>query len=378
MTRTPLTSTDFEASIRVLRPLLITIMCWAHIPILWGFLHPPVTVENPVSVFGTFLRDTLSRGAVPLLTVISGYLAFASYQRRSYLGFVTDKIKRILLPFLIWNVIMLLFLQHLNAGHEVDIGGLIAQLETPRDFFSAVIGYNRLPINAPTYFLRDLFLILLCVPAFVLLTAHKHLAVALTLILGVLTLTVFPPVIVFGNHGILYRNDMAFFFLAGFVFARHGFILHRQPDWKAAAGVSAFLAGCAFAAFWLVEHKPDLLEYLRYRPAFGMFLLLVLPYIVSTIGHHRAAWPIRALSRLSPYSFTIILSHKLVAYFLMAGLDNPVSRTISDSQLSNFSPIAHQLAFTAFYTGLCIVFGVVIKLTVDIVTWPVKQRQKSR
>lgn len=149
MTSTPFSPADYSAAIRILRPLLIIVMCWAHIPILWGFLHPPVSVDVPVSVFGTFLRDTLSRGAVPLLTVISGFLAFSSYRHKPYHRFIGDKVLRILLPFLLWNVIMLLYLQYLHHAFGTDIGGQIARLETSRDTLNAVIGYNRLPINAP-------------------------------------------------------------------------------------------------------------------------------------------------------------------------------------------------------------------------------------
>lgn len=356
---------DVHLAIQVLRPLLIVVMCWAHIPILWGFLHPPVTTEVPVSVLGTVLRDTLSRGAVPVLTVISGYLAYASFERKSYGLFVTEKLQRVLLPFLLWNVVLLLYLHYLNLAFDKDIDGLIARLQSPADVLLAVVGYNQLPVNAPTYFLRDLFLILLCVPAIDLVTRNRAVGIGIIVLLGLLVLSVFPLYFSIRGHGVLYRNDMPLFFMIGYVFARHGPTLHKQADWKAIVGVAGFVGACVATSFWLVAEKPPLLDFLRYRPVFGLYLVLILPYALSFIARHRDAAVVGGLRRLSPYSFTIFLSHMVVVHYLGGGLSDPLSLELAEFKLSNFSPFWLQAAFVCFYTALCVGLGVAIKLVRD-------------
>lgn len=363
MTNNTLSGNDYSLAIQILRPILIIVMCWAHIPLLQGYLHPSVTTELPASVFGTVLRDTLSRGAVPLLTVISGYLAYGSYAQKSYPRFVWDKTARILLPFLAWNAILLGGLFFLNYASERDIGGHIARIQGFEDVVLSVIGYNRIPVNAPTYFLRDLFLILLVVPLIDFATRNKFVGIALSLVLATLVLTVLPLFIVVNGHAILYRNDMPFFFITGFMFARHDFSLRYQIEWKAVVGLLSFLAACVATSFWLVAEKPSLTDFLRYRPLFGIFLVALVPCMVSLIARHQSGFVLSALAKLSPYSFIIFLSHMMIVYYLGGGFSDPLNAKLHEVNLNNLSPLWMQSLFVLFYSAMCVGLGIALKLT---------------
>lgn len=350
---------ELSTAIETLRPLLIILVCWAHTPFLFSFIHPSISPDHPVSIFGVFVRDTLSRGGVPVLTLISGYLAYLTISRKPYSNFIRDRVVRIFIPFLLWNAIMLgyMWLVHLRLG--TDIWGEIAGLKSTGDAIAAVVGYNRLPVNAPTYFLRDLFLILLMTPVIEWITRNKTIGLLSVATLAAMVLTVIPVGIVLFDTGVLYRNDMPLFFLAGFVLARQGIQLHRTSDWKAYASLCLFVAVCAATAYWLATDKPHLFVYLRYRPLIGMLLIVLLPYLVSYIVKHQDCRVFRALQKLSRFSFVIFLSHMLVV-FSYAEIAH-----IKNFQLSNTSPLPEQVLFLLIYTALCISFGVALKLTYE-------------
>lgn len=350
---------ELSASIEILRPLLIILVCWAHTPFLFSFIHPIISADNPVTIFGVFIRDTFSRGGVPILTLISGYLAYLTISRKSYAVFVGEKFVRILIPFLVWNAIMLAFMWLIYARLGSDPWGEIGRLESAGDAITAIVGYNRLPINAPTYFLRDLFLILLITPIIEWITRDRVVALACVAALAVMVMTVIPVGIVLFDLGLLYRNDMPLFFLAGFVFARHGPLLQRTRDWKALVSIGLFVAVCAASAYWLAAYKPHIFEFLRYRPLIGMLLIVLLPYLVSYIVGHKDCQALRALSKLSRFSFVIFLSHMLVVYSYAE-----IAR-INGFHLSNISPLPQQMLFLVIYTALCIIFGVAIKLAYE-------------
>src|SRR5690606_12222207 len=160
----------YSQLIELLRPLLIMLMCWAHIPFIYAY--GSASLSEPQTLLGPFFRDVISRGAVPVLTVISGYLAYYSFNRKSYLRFAGDKTRRVFLPFVLWNFILLGVLWVFFHYGGYVINEEILAIENRNDVLRAILGINRLPINQPLYFLRDLFLVSLFCPLFQLLARH--------------------------------------------------------------------------------------------------------------------------------------------------------------------------------------------------------------
>ena len=365
---------QLSLGVEVIRPLLILLMCLAHIPLLQHYIHESVGLQAPASLLGPFLKDVLARATVPALTAIAGYLAWQSSQRRAYPAFVLEKTRRILVPFVLWNLIALGLVYLLLLAFGISYGGHLERIRSPMDLALVLLPYNAMPVNVPTYFLRDLFLILLCVPVFRLITHRLSIGLLAAGALLGLMLTVLPLSISLGGHAILYRNDMPLFFLLGFLAARHARgipAIHARPaTWVLAAALLASL----IVVVMLGQLKPSVETYVRFRPLLGLGALAVLPFAFSLIAAGRDRWPVLALQKLSPYSYSIFLSHFLIAIVITANLSDPISRWLHGLQINNLSSWWLQSGFVMTYLLLCIGLGWIVKTIHDQVA---RQAQRT-
>jgi succinoglycan biosynthesis protein ExoH len=167
--------------------------------------HPVATFVNSYVLF-FFLS------AVPILSTISGYLFFRNFEdsRSFYLARYRSRVRSILLPMISWNAIALIILSAVQlAMPGSPLLGVVkydlASLSLP-DVVNALVGITEHPINFQFWFLRDLFLVVLCAPLLGFLMAR-----APWVGLGVLFL------VWIGNFklGIFFRTDILFFFYLG-------------------------------------------------------------------------------------------------------------------------------------------------------------------
>lgn len=171
-----------SARIEILRILLIVAIIFVHIP-FDDETSPYRDDAHWANWFVLLIRDGFGRLGVPLLSIISGYLAATS--KHVYLELWRRKVKTLLIPFLMFNISVATFvavLQLNGAGTFwpwfVD-GGALAWANA---FFSVT---DR-PVNEPLYFLRDLFLCFLFLP--VLRYATSRQPVLTIALLAVLTI----------------------------------------------------------------------------------------------------------------------------------------------------------------------------------------------
>ncbi len=101
---------SISEKIKLLRPLLIFLIVTTHIQ---GNLYRPdlknLTLDWS-SFFHSYLSGIIAISALPLLSVISGYLAVYTYRKYSYFQTLKDKINRILIPMLFWNLVLALYI----------------------------------------------------------------------------------------------------------------------------------------------------------------------------------------------------------------------------------------------------------------------------
>ena len=150
--------------INLLRTVLIFGIVVVHIP--------PAMVEAPPhsDVFGmvkySFSR-ALFRAAVPVLTVISGYLLFLRPERLAYRSVAIQKSQRLLWPFLLWNIPFVALLYVIQSrgmlAHDFRFQLYPADLSVLLD---AAFAWREGPLNYPLNFLRDLFVLMLAYPLF--------------------------------------------------------------------------------------------------------------------------------------------------------------------------------------------------------------------
>ncbi|QYJ69339.1 acyltransferase family protein [Flavobacterium litorale] len=157
-----------------------------------------------------------------LLSVVSGYLFCMNPQRGNLLK---KKIRSLLIPYLIANIVVLLpvliinalgynYLNRLQYDYTLITEGLLS-LHSP-------------PINPPTYFIRDLFVI------FCLLALLRKNYWSLLFII---------PLLVFGQ--LLLRWDIAILFVSGFIIRKYA--LETQNKWVInAIGLAALAASFYF------------------------------------------------------------------------------------------------------------------------------------
>lgn len=185
-----------------------------------------------------FALEVLPRFGTYLLTITSGVL-FWKYTRHK--SFFEKKVRTLLLPFLIANAVVLLpvlalkiagfnFLNRLTYDYTLFTDGLLA--------------LNRAPINPPTYFVRDIFMVFMVAE----LLLHRNWKTLLFIV----------PVSVFGS--LMIRPELAVLFLYGVAYARFehrltlpillpalvaataiGFITNTEFLWHHSLGATALL-----------------------------------------------------------------------------------------------------------------------------------------
>lgn len=126
---------------------------------------------------GIFCSDVITAPVVPLFLIISGYLYFNKctladgFNKESYLKKTKNRIKSLLIPYLLWNLLVFLFFTvifSLTSGSDVmqkDGYKRLADYEFI-DFIKNfwALDSTGMPIDGPLWFIRDLFVVSLFSP----------------------------------------------------------------------------------------------------------------------------------------------------------------------------------------------------------------------
>ena len=310
----------FDA-IRLARPLLILLVCIAHIPGIEGFRSEVVQFDQLDTLLTTFLRDVLARGAVPILTVISGYLAYASFCKRSYSQFIADKVMRLLVPFLLWNAIALLIAWVFFSLWQIDYGNM-ASRDSAWAFARSLLGIYQLPINPPTYFLRDLFTIMLVVPV-IHVCCKKWWRLLPVMMLYVALFWHQPGVTIHVHEWVIplmFRADMVLFFVFGYALAQHRIAVPRVGAYSICTCFILILVFGGLVSMMLAAFSPSPRAFLQWRTVIGALFVCIAPAVLVGLLSIKNTLVGRFLAFFSPYSFTLFLSHILTAngfYFVL-------------------------------------------------------------
>lgn len=259
---------------------LVYLHCPPYVPI--GEIGPGV-FDFPKGL----VQNGLFRATVPVLTVISGYLYFRRFSPGTYPDTLRKKVTTLLVPMVLWN--LLLFVDYeffkrafpaIKLGHDIV-------------WWNALFSLTEQPINYPTWFLRDLFVLAVLGIVFDQLLRRAPL-IGLALVAAVFILNLDGPLLMNGSMAVN-------FYIGGWI-ARSGvnvFALDRfwLPGLVAWVGASALWV-------WLGIENLTLLH-------------LTMPYcvwaVIAALSRTRLAAP---LLRLAPFSFAVFLLHAP----LLAGL----------------------------------------------------------
>lgn len=305
-------SRDTSAAITLIRPLLIFFMMLAHLfaldsaTVLNGTL--PLTLDHWLTVF---LKSTLSKSGVPLLSLISGYLAVYSLRNYGYFRLLVKKSRRLLWP-LVWaNLLFILLitwpLQAADPGERPDLAIYPFNVY---GWFQATFAFYKLPANQPLFFLKDLFTCFLLLPLLLVLARTRYLnliavvwmAYKCIYLQSVFILPVYPTW--------FFRFDIVFAFYCGMLL-----FLHYKPLVIANRTLNLVLI-CGFAAVACAAS----VVYVLLPNAQHTSLFLWLDFtvkVVSVLGsiglmsllNARPCWLTRLLRGLSPYAYSMFLTH---------------------------------------------------------------------
>jgi hypothetical protein len=334
-----------SAAIGVARVVCILGVVYAHAWTGLGGDELAAAHGTPQGVLRWLLVEMFGRSAVPLLGMISGWLAAGSVARRSYAGFLTSRARTILMPMVLWNALAVL----LVSGAALS-GWINAPVPTGwRDWADELLclgGPSDINVQMP--FLRDLFVCMAVAPLLARLPRGGLLAVAgLALAWTVsglsLPLLLRPSILAFFAVGMLARRegwaarvgalpigalavpfvglalaaaqveasggaaapawavaglDIALRFAAGaFFWAAAWRIARRAPaDWLLRAEPFAFLMFCAHVVMiWLVGPLIGRVTGPLGSPLYPLFLIVQPPLVLlATVGVGRL------LVRLAP------------------------------------------------------------------------------
>jgi peptidoglycan/LPS O-acetylase OafA/YrhL len=312
------TPTRTSSAIILIRPVLILMMMMAH---LFAFNDQLVLREasdlNFANWLTVFLKKALAKSGVPLLSLISGYLAVYSLEKYGYFRLLYRKAKRLVWP-LVWaNLVYIVLITYPtqavdpNFRPDLDIYPF-----NPYGWFQATFAFYRLPANEPLYFLKDLFTCFLLLPLLFLAARIRYLNLLVILWMAWKTLYV-QSAFIFEVYPLWFmRFDIVFAFFVGIVL-----FIERKPLVIERQGISRLLAAM-FLAVSIASTTVYVMLPMREHPELYLWLdfLVKLSSVIGCIGlmsllNDSEGLLSRGLKWLSPCSYSMFLTHAITFWF---------------------------------------------------------------
>ena len=197
---------------------------------------PDEAFHGPFGLFSQLLVDVMGRTAVPLLTIISGYLLVTvSLESKYWPEIVRDKFRTLLVPLWMWNGLLLLLI----AGAARLTGKPLPDYVTEPAWYNAVFAFTETPATLPLGFLRDMFVCALLSPILIWLVRH---ALWPTLFAGFLFAILKP------EQAIIIRHQLLLFYMIGLAFA-----LCWNVPFKPTFGISGILSLIIVTSWFLFQ-----------------------------------------------------------------------------------------------------------------------------
>lgn len=293
---------SISEKIKLLRPLLIFLIVTTHIQ---GSLYRPdlINIELEWSSFlHSYLSGIIAVSALPLLSVISGYLAAYTYKKYSYFQTLKDKTNRILIPMLFWNLVLALYIYNFQSDGIDFRKDLILYPFNLDVWLYATTGIFRLPANPPLYFLKELFTCFLLLPIFFNISKNKALT---ALVLATIAYMSVKNI----DLGFLHRVDIYAFFLIG-LFINNNNIKENYEKYFTKKSKALYLFFFIISTLTLnlyafKEENSNFIYYIKLVTLVGPLAFWILSEHISGILKYFLIW-------LSPISFSVFLGHILI------------------------------------------------------------------
>ena len=312
LTQAFIPSKQTSVAIRMIRPLLVLFITFAHFSII-----DHISRMNGASVldfdnwFMVFLKSGLAKSGVPLLSLISGYLAVLSLEKYGYLKVLVRKAKRLVWPLFWSNLLFLILITYPDQAQDPNVRpDLEIYPFNLMGWFQATFVYYKMPANEPLYFLKDLFTCFLLLPLLVLMARVKYLNVAVIVWMAYKCIYL-KTAFFFEVYPLWFlRFDIVFAFYIGILlnFWKKDLVIESL---KVNLGlVLLFLAAASLGSVaYVVLAKPEHLTFFLWSD-FIVKVCSVLGCIaiMSLLVTHQGRLS-RLLDRWSPFAYTLFLTH---------------------------------------------------------------------
>lgn len=183
---------------------------------------PQDSITETTNILHTFFAYTLGSVAVPFFFFVSGITFFRNYQPNLYFKKLKSRAKTILAPYLIWNIVGLLFALLCTY---TPISNYISSRElfdpSVKNIFEGIFFYK---YNFQFWFLYDLIIYILITPLIYLLITYKP--------IGIITciFTLCLPLITPSFLGV--DTNFTVFYIIGCFIGKHYLSLATKPSTK--------------------------------------------------------------------------------------------------------------------------------------------------
>ena len=161
-------------TISFLRLPLIAFVILVHCDFVSVIPELSNSIQYPgYSCMSEIIHLLFSQCAVLLFFFFSGYLFFlkvSEYTRQSYFKKLSNRTKTLLIPYLFWNLVVILGYVLIQWLAPAFVPGENVAEYSAKDWLvslwdaSAVRSYSSLPLNQPLWFIRDLMVVVICSP----------------------------------------------------------------------------------------------------------------------------------------------------------------------------------------------------------------------
>lgn len=270
--------------ISMLRPLLIIGVLFVHV----GGVSYISAELGPgfFQYFAGFFKNAFFRGTVPTMSLISGYLLFASGIDRTPGQLYKKKFTTLAIPFIVFNLYAFAFMLGINAVCGPVFPVFATFQNDPKLMLSTMVGLTGAPINGPLHFVRDMMVAIALVPVLGAFLRHRP-WLGLTLL-----------IIIFGTNmdGVLIfrASSLILFYVGGAAAIYKWNLLALDEHAKLCLGI--FIVACLGIIAFRVEDKTVLITAAPF---------LIWPAASLLQGTKIESWAIH----FCKYSFFIFVAH---------------------------------------------------------------------
>lgn len=200
---------DFWKKKTILSYFLAVLVMWSHCSCFTYYKELP----NVVYLFSIFFKRVINPVAVPLFFIISGALFFRDYTNSLYVGKIKNRIRTLIIPFFVWNII--------NMCFHIFVSAFFSQYFNVREKFdfsikNILLGIVHYEYNFPFWFIFSLIIFTIFAPALDVILKNKYVgAIAIGLLIVLNFFEIGLPVPFF------YNRTCIIFYMVGGLIGRH-------------------------------------------------------------------------------------------------------------------------------------------------------------